>query len=131
MIHKVVKCLFICLALQVTIVPATILASSDVLFNGACSNTTTQSSAVCQDDNQTTNPLIGSNGLVRTIANIIAVVAGATAVVVIIISGLRYITSGGDPTKAASARSALIFAVAGIVVIVLADSIISFVLSKL
>jgi hypothetical protein len=112
-------------------VPATILASSDVLFNGACSNTTTQSSAVCQDDNQTTNPLIGSNGLVRTIANIIAVVAGATAVVVIIISGLRYITSGGDPTKAASARSALIFAVAGIVVIVLADSIISFVLSKL
>jgi hypothetical protein len=109
----------------------TAFASSDVLFNNACSNGSTENSAICQDDNQTNNPLIGSNGLVRTIANVIAVVAGATAVIVIIISGLRYITSGGDPAKAASARSALIFAVAGIVVIVLADSIISFVLSKL
>lgn len=76
------------------------------------------------------DPISGKNGALRNATKIIAVIAGVAAVIIIIISGFEYITSGGDPQKAASARSALIGAVIGLVIIVAAQAIIVFVLSK-
>jgi hypothetical protein len=109
--------------------------SADVLFNGVCGSGTGgagTNSAVCKGDTGTSsnNPLLGSGGLLVKIAYIIAAIAGIAAVIVIIVSGMRFITSGGDPAKAQAARGALIGALIGIVVIVLATTIISFVLSK-
>lgn len=93
-------------------------------------------SAVCQENNtsqnaQNPNPLTGSNGLLMTVANIVAAVTGIVAVIVIILAGWKYITSGGDASKAKGAKDTLVYAVIGLVVIAAADIIISFVLSKL
>ncbi|MBL8122451.1 hypothetical protein JNM87_06935 [Candidatus Saccharibacteria bacterium] len=49
----------------------------------------------------------------------------------IMVSGFRYITSGGDSQKIASAKNTLIGAIIGLVVIALAQTIITFVLSRL
>ncbi|MGH7142139.1 MAG: hypothetical protein ACREF5_01550 [Candidatus Saccharimonadales bacterium] len=98
---------------------------------GVCSNGAASGSTLCGQSNTSSNPLAGPNGLLLIIANVIAIVAGLAAVIIIIISGLRLVTSGGDPSRAAGARSALIYAIVGLVIIALADTIISLVLSRI
>lgn len=66
-----------------------------------------------------------------TVIDILLVVVGATAVITIIISGIQYVTSSGDPGRTNKARSALIYSVVAIVIAVLARSIITFVLNRL
>jgi hypothetical protein len=109
-------------------------AASDPLFHGdgnsdLCAGDAADS-AVCKDKTDK-NPLTGSDGLLVRITSIIAYVAGAAAVIVVIISGVRYITSGGDTAKVGSAKGALINAVIGLIVIVLARTLIVYVLNKL
>jgi type IV secretory pathway VirB2 component (pilin) len=77
------------------------------------------------------NPLTGTNGLLYKVSTIVATVAGIVAVIIIIVSGLRYITSGGDSQKTASAKGTLIGSIIGLVIIVLAQSIITFVVRRL
>lgn len=50
-------------------------------------------------------------------------IAGFIAVIVIIISGIQFVTSGGNPEAAASARNRLTFAIIGFVIIILAFAI--------
>ncbi|MGZ6005342.1 MAG: hypothetical protein ACXWLH_04295 [Candidatus Saccharimonadales bacterium] len=77
-----------------------------------------------------TNPLLGPNGFLSKITNIIAYIAGAAAVIVILVSGVRFITSGGDSGKVATARNGIIYALIGIVVIVSARIIIIYVVTQ-
>lgn len=85
--------------------------------------------AACSDNKGTS--LTGSNGIIAKAANIIALVAGISAVIIIVISGIMYITSGGDPQSVSRAKNTLIYAVVGLVIVVLARTIITFVLSKI
>lgn len=104
------------------------------LLNNPCNaagGVDTSNSAVCTDGTNTTNPLTGSGGLIIRIANIIALIAGLAAVVVIIIAAWTFITSGGDAAKVRNAKSALAYALAGVAVISVADVIIRFALSNL
>lgn len=111
-------------------------------FKGAdCANN--PGSTVCQSQaeqnaNGNSNPLTGSNGTLHHITDIVAFVAGAAAIIIIIISGLRFITSGSDvstgsrtDTDVEDARRALGNAVIGLVVIVLARTIIIYIVNRL
>ena len=60
--------------------------------------------------------------------NILSIIVGAAAVVMIVVSGYKYIISGGDSTKVASAKSTLIYALVGIAVAALAQLLVHFVL---
>ena len=100
------------------------------IFGGACGTNGSSTSAVCSNTN-TGNPLTGSNGLLLKIADVVAVLAGIAAIIVIIVSGFTLVASGGDAAKAKSARSAIIGAVIGLVIIALAATIVSFVLGNL
>jgi len=108
------------------------------LLNTACQQA--PDSAVCHDaSNQikkNTNPVVD---VVQKATNLIAVIAGIGAVIVIIISGIQYSTAGGaaagqragdNPTKAKNARAMLANAVIGLIIITLAWAIISFVIQK-
>ena len=55
-------------------------------------------------------------------------VAGIVAVLTIVIAGIFYITSAGNPQQAAQARTAIIASVIGLVVVVSAFAITQFVL---
>ena len=87
-------------------------------------------SAACSS-NPSDNPLTGPNGLLNKIANIVALVAGVAAVIVIIVLGIAMITSAGDTQRVAQSRNGILAAVAGLVVIVLAKSLITFVINRL
>lgn len=64
------------------------------------------------------------SGLVsQVLSEIIPIVlglAGFVTVIVIVISGIQFITSSGNPEAAGAARSRLIYAIIGFVVIILA-----------
>ena len=106
------------------------------LFNGVnCSQAA--GSAAC-NTNTTNDPISGSNGLLFHIVNIISIVAGAAAVILILVSALRFVSSGSvtstqsrTDTDVEDARRTLANAVIGLVVIVLARTLLLFVLSKL
>lgn len=70
------------------------------------------------------------SSLVNNIVNLISVIVGIAAVIMIIIAGFKYITSGGDSNKVASAKSTLIYAIVGLVIVSLAQFIVHFVLTK-
>lgn len=72
---------------------------------------------------QVTDPQSGLNDIMGWV--FILVVAVST--IVIIIAGISFITSQGDPQKTKNARNTIIYAVVGIIIAALATSIIRFV----
>lgn len=85
-------------------------------------------STVCQAQKTNGNPVIGEDGLLLKVANVIAIVAGIAAVLVIMVAGLRMITSNGNAEEVTGARRAIVYTVVGLVVIVLARTIIALVI---
>jgi hypothetical protein len=69
-------------------------------------------------------------GLVRDIIGLLSIIVGIAAVIMIIIGGLKYITSGGDSSKVSGAKSTIVYAIVGLIVASLAQVIVHFVLSK-
>lgn len=68
--------------------------------------------------------------LLRAI-QIIILVTGVASVIVIIISGFRYVLSSGDSNTVNSAKNAILFAVIGLVIAISGQLILSFVLGRL
>jgi len=71
------------------------------------------------------------NSIVHTIVNLLSAIVGIVAVIMIIIGGFRYVTSGGNDTSVTSAKNTILYAVIGLVVVALAQLIVRFTLSKL
>ncbi len=63
----------------------------------------------------------------KTIINVLLFVVGAIAVIVIIVSGIRYATSGGNATNVTAAKNTLLYAVIGLVVAIFAWAIVNWV----
>jgi cytochrome bd-type quinol oxidase subunit 2 len=64
-----------------------------------------------------------------SIIRVLSLVAGAIAVVMIIIGGFRFITSGGNAESTKSARNTITYAIVGLIVIALAQIIVHFTLN--
>ena len=102
---------------------------SDVCKRAPTSPTCQQNAA---QNGTSNNPAVK---IIKTAVNIIAVLAGVAAVIVVIISGFQFVTAGGaspgqrsgDPNRVKSARASLTGAVIGLVIIALAWTIVTFV----
>lgn len=70
------------------------------------------------------------NKLIETIINIFSILVGVTSVIMIIVGGFQYITSGGDSGKVGTAKNTILFAIVGLVIVALAQVIVNFVLSR-
>jgi hypothetical protein cdivTM_30108 len=68
---------------------------------------------------------------ITNIVNIMLYALGAIAVIMIVIGGIRYTTSNGDSNGIQSAKNTILYAVAGLVVAILAYAIVNFVVSNL
>lgn len=71
------------------------------------------------------------NKLVKNIINVFSIVVGIVAVIMILIGGFRFLTSGGDSGKVTSARNTILYAIVGLIVVAFAQLIVKFVLSSL
>lgn len=70
------------------------------------------------------------DSVIKSVVRLLGIVAGIVAVIMIIISGIKYISSGGDSSKIASAKNALIYAIVGIIIVALSQVIVRFVLGQ-
>lgn len=70
------------------------------------------------------------NDIIRTIINLLSVAVGVVAVIMIIVGGLRYITSGGSDTSVTGAKNTILYAIIGLIIVALAQILVRFVLSK-
>lgn len=95
---------------------------SDTSAQGQILNGVGQTGNDC-DDSQVKNTL-------ATIVSILSYIVGVAAVIMIILAGFKYITSGGDSNKVSNAKNTLVYAVIGIIVAVLAQLIVRFVITQ-
>ena len=90
---------------------------------------TNPTSPICQEVlKNKSDEVSGVDESLRTITNYIAYLGGIIAVIIMVISGISLITSGGDSNKIANARNSIIYAAAGIVSIVIARALVLFVI---
>lgn len=70
------------------------------------------------------------NAIILLIVNIFSLIVGVVSVIMIIIGGLRYITSGGDTGNVTSAKNTILYAIIGLVIVALAQFVVRFVLGR-
>ncbi|KKU20155.1 MAG: hypothetical protein UX30_C0003G0030 [Candidatus Saccharibacteria bacterium GW2011_GWA2_46_10] len=71
------------------------------------------------------------NKVIRGVINTLSLIVGIVAVVMIIIGGLRYITSGGSDTSVTSAKNTILYAIIGLIIVALAQIMVRFVLRQI
>lgn len=68
--------------------------------------------------------------LIKSIINILLYIAGAVAVVMLILGGIRYITSNGKQDQVTAAKNTIMYAIIGLIVVILAYAIVQFVVDN-
>lgn len=70
-------------------------------------------------------------GTIQKIVNAVILVLGTVAVVFIVIGGVQYMTSAGDPSKTKKAKDTILYATIGLIICALSFAIVNFVIVKL
>lgn len=70
------------------------------------------------------------NKTLAKIINIISIIVGVVAVIMIIYGGFRYITSGGTSEKVTTAKNTILYGLIGLIIVALAQVIVKFVLKQ-
>ncbi len=100
-----------------------------------CPDGTTEKAGICIPvNNNSTDSILGSDslvGLIKNVLNILLYIAGAISVLFVVIGGYQYLSSGGNEEAAEKGRKTVTNAIIGIVVVVLAFTIINVVVGTL
>lgn len=93
-----------------------------------------QAPEICWENAVTTNESTGDNRLFTFLGEVVSILLyalGIVTVIAVIIGGVMYTTSTGDPQKTTRARNTIIYALIGLVVAVVSQLIILFVLDRI
>lgn len=101
------------------------IASAYKPFEGICKRDQAVNAAVC-NETATGDPLTGVDGVIVQVVQMLGIVAGVAAVILIIVAGLKFVTSNGDTNGISSAKRTILYAVIGLIIIILAQPIIRF-----
>ena len=123
MIQKFKNTLLVVVTMLSVALPA--LLPSAVSY-AACSSI---GNAIGEGANAAANAGKNVGAIASQIVNIFSIVVGAISVIMIIYGGFRYITSGGDSGRVGNAKNTLIYAVIGLIIVVLAQLIVHFVIN--
>lgn len=109
------------------------LNSSDPLYPSYCSdrdnNNANSNGGNAATD--TSSPILGPNSILYKVVQFVTMMTGVASVIMIIVGGFRYVTSGGDSASTKGAKDTILYAVIGLAITIFAQTIIIFVLSKL
>lgn len=72
---------------------------------------------------------IATAGRLQTVLTIVFGITGAIALLIITLAGFHYVLSQGNPQEIAKSKNAIIYAGVGLIISVLAISIVNFVVS--
>jgi len=110
------------------VTPAAVLAQSDPLEAGCEQGA--QNSSLCQDSGDPEG-IVGPDGILTQVIQILTMIVGIAAVIMIIIGGLKYILSAGDSANTESAKNTILYAVIGLAIALAAQAIVTFVIRRL
>lgn len=82
-----------------------------------------QSGSNCKDD--------AVDKTIATVVRLLSYFIGVVATIMIMVSGFKYITAGGDPAKVGNAKSTLVYALIGLAIAAIAQVLVSFVLTQI
>lgn len=102
--------------------PSATAAPVDVFNNSACKDST-----ICKGDPKNNDVY----NIIGNIVQILIAVTGIVSVIMIVIGGITYATSAGDPSQTKRGKDTVIYAVVGLVVAIMAYAIVGFVLGRL
>lgn len=115
-----------------TAIPAYAQDAQQQINNGLCAGSNLQfTDNPGQCNAAGTDATTKINNMVHTVVNLLSAIVGIVAVIMIIIGGFRYITSGGNDTSVTAAKNTILYAIIGLVVVALAQIIVRFTLSKI
>ena len=66
------------------------------------------------------------NTIIESVINILSVLVGVASVIMIMIGGFKYVTSNGDSNSIGSAKNTILYAIIGLVVVAMAQTIVQF-----
>jgi Type IV secretion system pilin len=84
----------------------------------------------CETDETGASAAERVDQIVTQVIDILSLVVGVVAVIMIIVGGLRYITSGGESGSVTGAKNTILYAVVGLIVVAMAQVIVRFVVSR-
>jgi len=119
------------LFLAVPVAGATTTALQDELTTACSQAAGGKKPSYCQTTDATTNPVSGPAGIINRVADFIAYITGAVAVIMVIYGGFKYIRSNGDAQKTVSGRQTIVYALVGLVIIIVAKQLVALVVNKL
>lgn len=91
---------------------------------GACKNVVSGNTAVCSGDAK------DAKDIAKNVISVLLWIVGAASIIVIIYSGITFVTSSGNPSQITRAKTMLLYAVIGLVVSILAYAIVNFIVSS-
>lgn len=126
-INRVTISLALLAALLLPAVPATVAAQTKAdICRGVGLTAGSSNDPTCDPAGSTTSV----EGIIQTVINVLSLIVGVIAVIMVIIGGLKYITSSGDSSNVQSAKNTILYAIIGLVIVALAQVIVRFVLTK-
>lgn len=69
--------------------------------------------------------------MVQRVVNVMLFVLGAVAVIMIVLGGIKFTTSNGNPEQIKSAKNTIMYSVVGLVVAIMAYAIVNFVVTQI
>ena len=136
MLHKIKKSLHLLISVIAISTPLMLLPAM-ASASGYCNNiqqnintginSATGGSGQCGNANADVTS--GIKHIAVVVINILSIVVGIVAVIMIIYGGFRYITSGGESGSVSSAKNTLIYAIVGLILVALAQVIVHWVLN--
>jgi hypothetical protein len=118
------------MAIMLMLVPSGVLVAGNAY--AACATGSNDSrDQVLSGIGETNNGQCNDSGVPKTIAaivNILSLIVGAAAIIMIMLGGFKYITSGGESGKVGNAKNTLVYALIGLAIAALAQVIVHFVL---
>lgn len=129
------RLLVICAMLTTLLAPAALAvqpAGAVDIFHNCGSGSAGGTPSVCPNaqagQSSKTNPIID---VLKVAIEVISFIVGAAAIITLVVSGIRFMVGGGDSSAVAGARTGVIYALVGIVVVALAQLIVVFVLDRI
>jgi hypothetical protein len=124
------KVLFIISLFAILLVPVSKTSAADEIID---TSRCPAGSSICDDINTTkgtdNSELFGPDGRVTGIVNFMTIIGGIIAVFIFIYSGVVFVTSSGDSKKISTAKNSILYAAIGIVLVLIAQFITSFLLN--
>lgn len=125
MIKKLLLTLAVVLGIGVVSLAPVSVGAVDVFE--ACKGSASDSS-VCKSSKG--DSILGSNGILKKVIDLLLMVVGIVSVIMIIVGGLRYVLSNGDQSQVSAAKNTILYSVVGLVVAILSFAIVGFVLDR-